>query len=428
MMTSRHRSSLLMWLALLLSGLMLSGCDAEPVTGQLVDYRTNAPVAGATVTVTRNGWGLTGRTLVKDRNYSASTRTGPQGEFAINLPGPSLLTGSVGRLHAEADGYQRLSDVVVSPGLRLRLQTVPKPKQAVPGGMASIGYYADGTPFGWNFVDNQPTADAAHADIFPRLIERSPIRLTLTAPSGGGIRFVPLTAQGIEVASSGYLLRYLDEAPAEGYEASVVLEEAGTVFVRTRDARYAKLAFDPQFMQSGSGFFGKLDRPAKFALILQYGYNPLPGRDLPFDPWGAGSWIDPVYAAIAADVPPDGVMPKIARRYRIEVHDDSGQIIDRLHVRLEPGVPRKLDGCLPEGAPSYRYDKVELSYGDDGLPRLRLTLSGSMIAFHSADHLVGRRKASVIEFEDFVQSRMQQRELWLQEVEDKGGVKMDGCS
>lgn len=405
---------------LLLSAWLLNGCSAGSVDGQLVDYRTDAPISGATVTVTRSGWGPSNGQLVWDKRYSASTRTDSQGRFSIGLPGPVLLVGTgPGRLSAEAAGYQRLSEVEAPAGAHLRLQTVPQPARSVPGGIAAIGYYADGKPFGWNFVENRPTEDAEQADIFPLTIRRSPLGLTLAAHPQGGLRFISQTEQGIAVASYGHLLRYVDEAPADAYTASLTLAQPGTLFVRTRHGRYAKLAFDPMNMSYGSGSLAGTERPAEFALYLQFAYNPLTGRELPFDSLASGGRVEPVFAAIAADVPEDGMMPKIARSYRIEVRDEAGQLLDRLQVRLEPGVPRKLPGCLPAGDPNCGYENLELIYGADGLPHVRFSITGREFVFHASDHLVGRHKATVVEFHDYIQARAIRRELRLQEVEDR---------
>lgn len=387
-----------------------------------MDYRTDAPISGAAVTVTRAGWGMSNGQLVWDKSYSASTRTDSQGRFSIGLPGPMLLVGSgPGRLSAEAAGYQRLSEVEAPAGANLRLQTVPQPARSVPGGIAVIGFYADGKAFGWNFVDNRPTEDAAHADIFPLAIQRSPLRLSLAAHAQGGMHFVSQQAQGIAAVSYGHLLRYAAEAPDTGYVSSLMLEEPGTVFVRTRDMRYAKLAFDPQRVSSGSGRLADANRPVKFALYLPFAYNPLPGRELPFDPVTSGGRVEPVFAAIAADVPAGGVMPKVARNYRIEVRNEAGQTIDRLHVRLEPSVPRKLPGCLPAGAARYGYENLELSYGPNGLPNVRFSITGKEFVFHASDHMVGRHKPTVVEFHDYVRSRAVRRELLLQEIEGMNG-------
>lgn len=395
----------------------LAGCTGAPISGELVDYRSGEPVAGARVTLMQRGWGFDGGQLVWDRAYTASTQTGADGRFRLQLPAP-LLAGRDGSLVVEASGYQRLTEVRAKPGAQLRLQSVPTPPETVPGGIARIGLLADGRPFGWSFIENRSVTDAAQADIFPELIQRSPLRLGLTVPAGGGVRFVSEAEQGIATSSYGHLLRYTDEAPAAGYDSRVVLDGStgGTVFVRTPYARYAKLAFDPQRLHTGSGRLAGIEQPAQFALLLPFAYNPRPGRALPFDPAGGARAVEPLYAAAAAELPADGAVPRIARYYRLTLLDESGAVVDRLAVRLVPDVPRRLTGCPHDGQTGFRYENLLLSYGQDGLPRVQVSVHGERFAFHSAGSLVSRRRPTVLRFQDYGgQSPIQSYELRLQE-------------
>ena len=106
----RLRSSLVCGLILL----TVSACADAHVTGRLVDYRTDEPIANATVTLSQRGWGRSSGQLVWDKLYTATTRTASDGTFELSNPGPRLLTGRSGSLSVEAPGWQRLTDVVVA--------------------------------------------------------------------------------------------------------------------------------------------------------------------------------------------------------------------------------------------------------------------------------------------------------------------------
>ena len=70
-------------LASLLSLLAVSACADGRVSGTLVDYRNDEPIANAAVTLSRIGWGRSGGQLVWDRTYTATTRTAADGTFDI---------------------------------------------------------------------------------------------------------------------------------------------------------------------------------------------------------------------------------------------------------------------------------------------------------------------------------------------------------
>lgn len=405
----------------LLSALLLAGCTGAPVSGQLVDYRSDEPIAGATVMASQRGWGISDGQLVWDRTYTTSTRTGADGRFQLRLPAPGLLAWGGGTLTVEATGYQRLTEVPTAAGTSLRLQSVPALLTTVPGGIAQVGVLADGQAFGWSFVENRPTTDPARADIFPESIQQAPLRLTLTVPAGGGIRFVSQAEQGIAAVSYGHLLRYADEAPAEGYGTSLALDEtsSGTIFIRTPYQRYAKLGFDPLRLSRGSGRLAGLPQPAQLVLMLPFAYNPWPGPALPFDPASSIRGVDRLYAA-AAEVPADGIIRPIARRYRLTVLGSSGTTIDTLVMRLAPGVPQSVEGCPRPEQARFRYQNLLLSYGGDGLPRVQVSVQGERFSFHSADNLVSRRLPTVLTFHEYSdRAAPQAYELRLQELADE---------
>ncbi|WP_119155759.1 carboxypeptidase-like regulatory domain-containing protein [Caldimonas tepidiphila] len=376
----------------------LPACAPEPVRGRLVEYRSGEPVPEATVTITQRGWGWSEGQLVWDRSYRARTRTGAEGRFELPLPAPGLA-GSGATLEVEREGFQRLTEVPAHAGAELLLQTLPVPAASVPGGHAMLGTLADGRMFGWSFVENRPVADPAQADLFPLRIGRDAPQLELSAPAGGGLQFLSQAAQRIASPSYGHLLRYAEQAPADGYAARLRLDAGtpGTIFVRTRDARHAKLAFDPSGFASVAGRVDGLDAPVAHALLLPFAYNPRPGRALPFDPAAHPPAPDPAHAAAAAELPPEGRQAPVARSFELTVRDAGGDLVERVALRLEPGVPRDL--ACPQGR--FQYRGVVLVYGDDGLARVRLSVHGPGFAFHGGERLVSRRKPALMRFQEY---------------------------
>ncbi|HLV26048.1 MAG TPA: hypothetical protein VKZ41_07020 [Gemmatimonadales bacterium] len=414
---SRSRSIL----GSLLILLVMSACGNAQVRGRLVDFRTDDGIANATVTLSQRGWGRSSGGLVWDKEYRATTRTEADGTFQLSLPGPRPLTGGYGSLSIEAPEWQRITEVAVTGGANVLLQTLPTPETTVPGGIARMGVLDDGTPFGWSFVANAPTTNRAEADVFPLVVEKDPARLTLIVPPGGGLRFISEAEQRIAEASYGHLLRYVNEAPPDGYGDTLVLhaDTPGTVFVRTPYDRYAKLAFDARRLTTGSGRVSGMEQPVRFAVMLPFAFNPRPGRELPFDPAGSTRSVDPRLNSVLADLPADGTLARIPRTYRITMLNDNGAIADSFVVRLEPETVRNLEGAPRAGSPVFAYRNVRLDYDEGGLPRVRLTVDGEHFTYNSAPMLVGRRRPTAMDVDVYAPHKPVRRfELRLQEVEE----------
>ena len=82
----------------LLASLALWWMLPAPVTGQLVEYLGEAPVAGATITFHRQGWGRSDHheDLIWDKGYVATATTDAKGRFHVAMPGPVWLAGTGG--------------------------------------------------------------------------------------------------------------------------------------------------------------------------------------------------------------------------------------------------------------------------------------------------------------------------------------------
>ncbi|HEY9449483.1 MAG TPA: hypothetical protein VIQ60_07000, partial [Gemmatimonadaceae bacterium] len=116
--------------------LALAACSRGTASGELVDYATGKPIAGASIAAHSRGWGFSGGQLVWDKSYSASTSTSADGRFMIPLPGPRPLILGGTTLSVETDGYERLSDIATNGDEQLLLQavrSVPR-SERVPGG------------------------------------------------------------------------------------------------------------------------------------------------------------------------------------------------------------------------------------------------------------------------------------------------------
>ncbi len=324
-----------------------------PVTGRLIEYHHETPIAGATLTLSRHGWGLIGpeRQLVWDKRYATTTTTDAEGRFRLAMPGPVWLLGSGGgRLVAEAQGFQRLDAGYVAPGADVTLQTVAEREERLPGGTAYLGWDESGEPFGWSFIDHAPVRDPARADLFPVALEREPLRVTLAAVEGGGLHFVSAEAQGIAHPSYDYLLRYRDASPEPPANARLTLDDTpGTLFLRTARDRHAKLAWAPGEALAMSGSVPGLDASSERLLSLRFVYRPGPGSELPFQPPLAR--VDPLRASVLAQLPSQGEPYRGPRRYRLLVTDAEDRELERQRFALAPGEPLDLASCAEGGAP-----------------------------------------------------------------------------
>lgn len=385
--------------------LAATACSRGAASGEVVDYATGEPIAGASVAAHSRGWGMSDGQLVWDRSYSARTTTDSEGRFTIPLPGPRPLVFGGTTLSVEADGYQRLSEVGVTGGGQLTLQavrSVPR-SERVPGGMAYIGITESGRPFGWSFARNRPVLDPLEADIFPRdSVTADGGALTLASAPQGGLLFLSRDGQRLASASYGMFLRYANDAPAEGYENSITVDprgSGGTIFVRTTQGRFAKLAFTtPLSTMRGNLPVRGMPERAAWALPLPFAYNPFPGRSLAYDPAEPSGAVDPAVAGAAAELPETGEPQRGARSYRIAVEDDAGSPIDSATVSLSPGIPVSASDVARAG---YRFANITLSYGDHGLAAVRLSIESRTAVYHTADIIPNSRFAVSREFHDY---------------------------
>ncbi|MEQ6918213.1 carboxypeptidase-like regulatory domain-containing protein [Halomonas aquatica] len=384
--------ALLVWLA-------LWWLSPSAVTGQLVEYGSDAPMVGATITAHRQGWGLSDHDgqLIWDKRYSATAMTDADGRFRVPLPGPVWLVGTGGgRLKAEAQGYQTLDIGHAAPGAVLTLQTVANRDERLPGGTAYLGWDEAGEPFGWSFIDHGPHHDLARVDLYPLEFRREPFEVTLAVADGGGLHFVPAEAQGIATPSRGYLLRYLDASHAPPSATRLTLDDTpGTLFLRTPQGRYAKLAWEPREVMSMSGSVPGLDVSSERLLSLRFVYRPEPGRELPYQP--PLFPVEPVRAALLATLPDEGAPYAGPRAYRLVVTDAEGRELERQRFELAPGVALDLASCADDAPLTWRFDSLRLEYDEEGLPRLQMTVDGERFVYHSAPLLVGRRDDAVVE-------------------------------
>ncbi|MDX1464669.1 MAG: carboxypeptidase-like regulatory domain-containing protein [Halomonas sp.] len=383
---------LLVWLA-------LWWLSPAPVSGRLVEYHGAAPIAGATITLRRQGWGRSDHhgQLIWDKAYVATATTDAEGRFRVAMPGPVwLVGGGGGRLKAEAQGHQTLDLGYVAPGAALTLQTVVDRDERLPGGTAYLGWDAAGEPFGWSFLDHAPSRDLSRADLYPVEMQRDPLEVTLAATEGGGLHFVSAEAQGIAMPSYDYLLRYQDVSPAPPSASHLVLAETpGTLFVRTAKGRNAKLAWEPGAVTAMSGEVPGLDAISERLLSLRFVYRPEPGQALPYQP--PLRPVDSVRAALLATLPEEGEPFAGPRTYRLVVADAEGRILERQHVELTPGVPLNLVSCADDAPLIWRFESLRLDYDEEGLPQVTLSLDGKTFVHHSGARLVSPREDTVVE-------------------------------
>jgi hypothetical protein len=387
----------------LLASLALWWLLPAPVTGQLVEYHGEAPVAGATITVRRQGWGRSDHDgkLTWNKGYVATATTNTKGRFRVPTPGPVWLVGSGGgRLTAEAEGFHTLNVGYVPPGAKLHLQTVANHAERLPGGTAILGWNEIGEPFGWSFIDHAPTRDLALADLYPLRLSRQPFEVILAVPDGGGLHFVASEAQGVTTPSQDYLLRYLDASPEPTTASRLSLGDTpGTIFLRTPQGRHAKLAWEPGTVMSMSGHVHGLEASSKQMLSLRFVYRPGPGHVLPYQP--PLLRIDPVRAGLLATLPQGGPPEKGPRTYQLVVTDGAGRELERQRVELAPGSPLDLPSCAVAAPLVWRFQALRLEYDEEDLPRLAMMLKGERSAYHAMPQLVGSRHDTLFEVRAF---------------------------
>lgn len=385
--------------------LATAACSRGSASGTLVDYETGKPIADASVAATSRGWGSSNGQLVWDRSYSARTSTDAEGRFTIPLPGPRPLVFGGTTLSVEAEGYQKLSEVSVAGDGQILLQavrSVPR-SERVPGGIAYIGITESGRAFGWSFARNRPVLDPREADIFPAdSVQVGSRALTFASASPGGLAFVSRAQQRLTSASYGMFLRYASDAPSDGYASAVTVDPrgaGGTLFVRTAQGRFAKLAFvTPLSTMRGSIPVSGMPERAAWALPLPFAYNPFPGRSLAYDPDEPSGAVDPAVAGAAAELPETGEPWRGARSYRITVEDDTGTTIYSATVRLTLGTPVST-GEVAHGG--YRFSNITLSYGDRGLATIHLSVDSHTAVYHTAEIIPNSRFAVSREFQDY---------------------------
>lgn len=246
--------------------------------GQVTEFGTGRPVAGAAVVIEWRGWGRAeSGGLVWDKDYGAGVRTSADGRFDVTYRGPSSTQVTV-----RAEGFQPVTrwygvDDVVTVFLKRRNSDYrPLTNGVLALGEAPVSS-AGHALGGWSFASSSETGDPALADLLVDSAAFSPRpRIVVRAADAGGVRFVSAADLGVTDA----LLIYTDSAPADGYVRSATLgpgARPGVLFVRTRDGtHYAKLEISESIMMQQAANGGR--RTVSF----RYVYNAAGGRDLRF--------------------------------------------------------------------------------------------------------------------------------------------------
>jgi hypothetical protein len=258
-------------LARVAPALLLAACVARPrnVDGRVVDHASGRPVAGAVVTLTSRGWGISDGELVWDKAFATHTVSDAGGRFRARVRGDGV------RVAAEADGYVPYGGWLEERQAELRLQPRRVTSLDLVHGFLEVGVRG-GVAYGWVLAEARATTARDSADIFPQVVPAGgDAELLLRAP--GGIAFVSSEAIGLVDDP----LVYADEAPARGYAAArrVRPGETGIFFVRARDGRFAKLAANPLVLgstrEAAAGTRG---------YRFEYVYNPWAGTELAYRP------------------------------------------------------------------------------------------------------------------------------------------------
>lgn len=257
-------------LALPLLGLSACGFGGT-VRGTVDDYETGEPIVGAEVTSVEHGWGFRGGSLVWDADKSTTVTTDADGAFTA-----TFRYGTSVRLRVRRPGYQAFeADYRRGADARIRLKRRIEGVRPLPDGFLRMGLREDGTTYGWDFSRGEIATAPEEADLLPVAIgEGMRDSIVFRTPGEGGVRFVPASRIGVD----NLFLVFTDEAPADGYEQTSVIDfesEGGVYFVRTRDgARYAKFEFKP------SAFSMSADPGVVRDLSLHFVYNPDGSRNL----------------------------------------------------------------------------------------------------------------------------------------------------
>jgi hypothetical protein len=394
--------------------LSLTGCHAGSFTshveGVVVDHRSGEPIVGATVVLERQGWGRSdsGGYIVWDKRYRTTVVTDDRGTFSVQVPGPALLVGGgPSVLLMEADGFQPLR-TRVEGGAQVSLHTIPDYEERSPGGTARMGQFADGRAFGWSFVENRAVTEPDRADLLAEGIAAADRRVILTVPPGGGLLFIPISEQEIGIWAEGHLLRFIDAPPQEPEADRLALgRDPGTIFLRTRDRRYAKLAWEPSNAFSFVGEVPGLEETAANQVHLPFIYRPLPGHYLPFQP--PPRRVDPLFAAAAAELDRSDEEGAASRRSRqgprqliLELRTSDGSVLDRQVVTLEPDRPQEIQ-VRPQGIDAtWRYQNLLLRFDEDGLPRVGLRIDGPTFNSSFMPQWVTRRLETEFQFDAYV--------------------------
>jgi len=261
----RHR---LTTLGLSLLGLQACG---GTIDGTVRDYRTGEPIAGADVTAMEHGWGFRDETLVWDKDKSTTVTAQPDGSFTA-----SFRYGTSARLRIRSSGYQAFeADYRRGADVDIRLKRRVEGVRPLPRGFLRMGLREDGTTYGWDFSRGEIATSPEDADILPVIVgEGARDSIVFRTPGAGGVLFVPASELGVD----NLFLVFSDEAPAEGYRDTEVIDfgsEGGVYFVRTRDGEhYVKFELTP------TAFFQTMDSGVVRDLSLHYVYNPDGSRNL----------------------------------------------------------------------------------------------------------------------------------------------------
>ena len=221
----------------------MAACNTSTkLSGQVVNVKTNEPVAGAKVKVqfthldANHNW--------MDAGHIELT-SGATGEFSTVCP--DMRARFV--VLAQRDGFYpnfdclparllQTSPLSMKYRLEVRLSPVVSP-QRLPSGQGEVRFSPPGRRTGWNFAAAQMSPDSA-SDFVGEPDEAGQKMVFLAACGQGGF----FRAGGL---SGEWALFNMPVAPIDGYQQKIDMREVGederaTYFVRTSDGRhYAKI-------------------------------------------------------------------------------------------------------------------------------------------------------------------------------------------